>query len=256
LGGGSLYFSISPQKGCLNDLNSTLIGTYLNIRNSCTLLIKDLSKIQDQYRALESIGDKADYYYQRRFEFNSISKKSIRKSSLFIFLNKTGFNGMYRENSKGEFNIPFGKQLKPLICDKENLLKVSEVLKQIDITCGVYEESIKNAVAGDFIYFDPPYEPLNSTSSFTQYQAGGFTQEDQRKLSIAFKQLSERGCFVMMSNSTAKLIKELYAEFEINTVSVGRTINSAGAKRGKIQELVITNYTPTKGAYIKNKGLY
>lgn len=234
-------------------MNCSLIETYQDIRNRYTPLVKDLKKLQEEYFAINSIDNKEKYYYERRAEFNSIRKKSVRRSSLFIFLNKTGFNGMYRENSRGEYNIPFGKQVKPLICDIENLLRVSEVLKQIDITCDPYEKAIENAGAGDFIYLDPPYEPINATSSFTQYQAGGFTQDDQRKLRDTFQELSNRGCFVMMSNSTAGLIKELYADFIINKIFVGRTINSAGLKRGKVEELIITNYAPNKGVYLKTK---
>ena len=252
LGGGSLYFSISPQKGRLNDMNCTLIDTYIHIRDNCQLLTDDLERLQLEYFSIDSVVLKKDFYYQRREEFNATPKKDVRKSSLFVFLNKTGFNGMYRENSKGEYNIPFGKHNKPLICDKENLLIVSEVLKQIEISCGSYELAIKDAKAGDFVYLDPPYEPINPTSNFNQYLAGGFTKDDQRKVYKNFCELSDRGCYVMMSNSTADLIKDLYSKFTINKISVGRTISSATTKRGKIEELVVTNYKPNIGRYIKN----
>ena len=252
LGGGSLYFSISPQKGRLNDLNSTLISVYQTIRDDCALIIKDLLSLQSDYYALEGLEEKATYYYERRNEFNSIRTQIVRKASLFIFLNKTGFNGLYRENSKGEFNIPFGKHLKPLICDVENLNRVSEVLKEIDITNGHYYEAVSDAKAGDFVYLDPPYAPLNPTSSFTQYQAGGFLEDDQIQLRDVFLELTRRGCYVMMSNSTSPLIEKLYKGFYFNIISAARVINAQGTKRGKINEYIITNYDPNTGDYLRS----
>lgn len=250
LGGGSLYFSISPQHGRLNDMNSTLIYSYLTIRDNCESLIKDLVQLQIEYRSIDNLEDKGVFYYERRAEFNKTRNHTIRKASLFIFLNKTGFNGMYRENSKGEYNIPFGKQMNPTICDTSNLRQVSKVLRNIDITQGSYEEAIADAKPGDFIYLDPPYAPLNPTSKFTQYQAGGFHKEDQLKLRDICLELNERGCFIMLSNSTAPLITELYSEhFYLNKISVARAINSAGGGRGKIDEYLITNYSPHQVIY-------
>ncbi|NDD84379.1 Dam family site-specific DNA-(adenine-N6)-methyltransferase, partial [bacterium] len=140
LGGGALYFSISPQNGCLNDKNCVLIEAYLHIRDDLKKLIVDLKKIEKEYHSLLSLEEKSEYYYKQRAIFNSLKKQSLHRSSLFIFLNKTGYNGMYRENSRGEYNIPFGKRKQPVICDEINLELVSEVLKQIDVRCGSYEE--------------------------------------------------------------------------------------------------------------------
>jgi DNA adenine methylase len=255
LGGGALYFSISPQNGCLNDKNCVLIEAYLHIRDDLNKLILDLTKIEKEYYSLLTLEEKAEYYYEQRIEFNTLNKKSLHRSALFIFLNKTGYNGMYRENSMGGYNIPFGKRKQPIICDTDNLKLVSDVLRQIDIRCGSYDEALEDAVAGDFIYLDPPYEPINRTSNFTEYQAGGFVQDDQRKLAEVYRELSKKGCMVMMSNSTAKLIYELYSEFFINKITVSRGINATKSARGKIEELIITNYEPVKGAYLaKNSG--
>lgn len=251
LGGGALYFSISPQNGCLNDINHVLIEAYLHIRDQLNELITDLTLIQDHYYSLDNLDNKSEYYYEQRRVFNSLNEQSIHRTALFVFLNKTGYNGMYRENSSGGFNIPFGKRKNPIICDQENLTLVSAVLKQIDIKTGPYDEAVKNAVAGDFIYLDPPYEPLNGTSNFTEYQAGGFTQDDQRKLSNVFRELSEKGCLVMMSNSVADFVYELYVDFHINRITVSRGINSTKSSRGKIDELIITNYKPVQGKYMK-----
>jgi DNA adenine methylase len=251
LGGGALYFSISPQNGCLNDINCVLIEAYLHIRDDVNELISDLAKIQEHYYSLSSMEGKSDYYYEQRPVFNGLNIKSLHRSALFIFLNKTGFNGMYRENSSGGFNIPFGKRKQPIICDSENLKLVSDVLKQIDIKCGTYEEALKAAKASDFIYLDPPYEPINGTSNFTEYQAGGFLKDDQRKLSKVYRELSDKGCLVMMSNSTADLVYELYADFYINKITVSRGINASKSGRGKIEELIITNYNPNRGKYLE-----
>lgn len=246
-----MYFSISPQNGCLNDINCVLIEAYLHIRDHLNKLISDLANIQEQYYSLNSLEGKSDYYYKQRKSFNSLNKKSLHRSALFIFLNKTGYNGMYRENSSGGFNIPFGKRKQPIICDSENLKLVSKVLKQIDIKCGSYEQALKDAKAGDFIYLDPPYEPINGTSNFTEYQAGGFVKDDQRKLSKVYRELSAKGCLVMMSNSTADLVYELYADFYINKITVSRGISATNSGRGKIEELIITNYEPKRGKYLQ-----
>lgn len=238
----------------MNDKNCVLIEAYLHIRDDLEKLIVDLKKIEKQYLSLLTIEDKAQYYYDRRTDFKRMNKKTLHRSALFIFLNKTGFNGMYRENKNGEYNIPFGKHKHPIICDENNLRLVSEVLKQIDIKCGSYEEALINASEGDFIYLDPPYEPLNHTSSFTEYQAGGFKQDDQRKLAKLYRELTDRGCLVMMSNSTAKLIYELYKDFHVTKISVSRSINATKSKRGKIEELIITNYLPVKNLYLSKNG--
>jgi DNA adenine methylase len=242
LGGGAMYFTISPKKGRLNDLNQALVSTYMTVKNDCESLIKKLEKIQREYYALPSIEDKEHYYYDARSKYNKIKDPSINKSALFIFLNKTGFNGMYRENSKREYNIPFGKHNTPPICDANNLRNVSRDLRSIEITCDTYENALIGTKAGDLIYLDPPYAPISETSSFTQYQAGGFLKEDQLKLHDLFDKLSKKGCKVVMSNSNAPLIKELYKKHYISTIEVGRTINSKKNLRGKVKEVVITNF--------------
>jgi DNA adenine methylase len=244
LGGGALYFAISPQSGRLNDLNHVLIDTYIALRDNPDSLIKRLDKIQTMYYKLETIDAKRSFYLDKRDKFNMIKNNSVEKSALFIFLNKAGFNGMYRENRAGKYNIPFGNHVHPLISDKNNLRKVSDVLKNIDITCLNYEDALLGVSKNDLVYLDPPYYPLSSTSKFTEYQAGGFSVNDQIKLRDVFKELSDKGCFVMMSNSACKEVRELYSEFNIFEVDVARSINSKAVKRGKIKEYVITNYLP------------
>jgi DNA adenine methylase len=244
LGSAALYFAVSPRKGRLNDLNKALIQTYKVVRESVESLIVELTKIQDEYFLLTNIESKKDYYLKRREEFNSISTfSSVRRSALFIFLNKTGFNGMYRENKSGQYNIPFGKHDHPLICDESNLRLVSSDLSEIDLTSTSYEEAIRDVKPKDLVYLDPPYYPLTNTSNFTEYQAGGFTVEDQAKLRDVFQELDKKGCYVVMSNSACEEIDELYADFNINRIQVARAINSKTNMRGKIDEVIITNFS-------------
>ena len=243
LGSAALYFAVSPRKGRLNDLNSALIDTYKVVRDDVESLIIELTKVQSEYYGLANIDFKREYYLDRRAEFNTISMpSSTRKSALFIFLNKTGFNGMYRENKSGQYNIPFGKHNNPLICDAINLRTVSSDLHEIDLTSTSYKEAIKNAKSGDLVYLDPPYYPLTGTSKFTEYQAGGFTVDDQVELSGIFRELNTKGCYVVMSNSSCKEVRQLYSDFSISEIDVARAINSKVGKRGKVKELVIKNF--------------
>ena len=242
LGGGALFFTMNDKRAHVNDMNEVLIQAYINIQMNVELLVKKLNSIQSEYMSLTGLEAKKVYFLEKRTEYNSLKNNDFSKTAYLIFLNKTCFNGMYRENSKGGYNVPFGKQEKPNICDESNLQSVSKALQHTTISNGSYLSAIKNAKMGDFIYLDPPYHPINSTSSFTAYQAGGFTAEDQEKLRDTFVDLSERGCKVMVSNSNASLIKELYKKYNTYEIQAARSINSAASGRGKITELIITSY--------------
>lgn len=242
VGGGAVFFALNPPTAHINDLNLVLITLYTFIRDDVNRVIGSLEKLEKQYHALASLEDKKELYLSKRGEFNELDNGSFEKAVLLVFLNKTCFNGMYRENSKGGFNVPFGKHEKPTICDRENLLLVHDKLEHTTITHSSYEVLTAQAKKGDFIYFDPPYHPLNTTSSFTSYQAGGFSADDQTKLRDEFKRLSDLGCKVMLSNSDAPLINELYKDFNINKIYAARAINSKGDGRGKILEVLVTNY--------------
>jgi DNA adenine methylase len=198
--------------------------------------------MESQYKELASIEAQQLYYYEVRSRYNSFSNSDLEKSLLLIFLNKTCFNGLYRENSKGGFNVPFGKYANPTICNESNLRLVANKLKDANISCGSFETAITEATNGDFIYFDPPYYPINTTSSFTSYHADGFNEKHQVLLKEVFKSLSDKNCKVMLSNSDTPFINELYAEFNIHKVYAGRAINSVASKRGMITEVVVTNY--------------
>lgn len=234
VGGGAVFFDLLPKHAELSDTNRELVMTYNVIKDNVDGLIKSLKK---------HIYNKEYYLGVRAQDINELS--DIDVASRFIFLNRTGFNGMYRVNKSGQFNVPFGRYKNPLICDENNLRKVSEALQGITITHRDYKDVLELAKIGDFIYFDPPYYPLNPTSSFTAYTAKGFFEKEQIELRDTFVKLHERGCFVMLSNSDTPFINELYSELEgvsINKIIAGRAINSKVSKRGKINEVLVTNY--------------
>lgn len=244
LGGGAFYFALpGVHKAYLNDINQHLISANIHIRDDLETVIKNLKKLEKIYHDLEEEEQKV-YYLERRDEYNVLKDSSVKKTALLIFLNKTCFNGMYRENSKGGFNVPFGKHRAPKICDEANLQLVSRKLKNAEFSSGSYADVVKAAKKGDFIYFDPPYFPLNPTSSFTGYHADGFNKSDQQRLKDTFVALDKKGCYVMMSNSASEEIREFYKEYQPREILAARFINSIGSKRGKITELVILNYRP------------
>jgi DNA adenine methylase len=234
VGGGAVFFDLLPEEGSLSDLNKELVVTYNVIKNDLEKLITSLKKHKT---------DK-DYFLEVRAQDpNKLSDVAV--ASRFIFLNRTCFNGMYRVNSKGGFNVPFGKYTNPLICDEDNLRKVSKALQNIDIKHQDYKEVLKKAKRGDFIYFDPPYYPLSKTASFTSYTAESFLDKEQTELRDTLVELHKRGCFVMLSNSDTPFINKIYSGIKgvrINKVQAGRAINSNGSGRGKITEVLITNY--------------
>jgi len=245
IGGGAVFYEVIQNNNLefswINDVNKKLVITYQQIKNKPNKLISILEKIEKDYKK-KTEDERKNFFYSIRDEYNKGGLDDLDITTYLIFLNKTCFNGMYRENSKGEYNVPFGDQKNPTICDKENLLAVSECLKNTKITNLSFEESVKDCKKGDFIYFDPPYYPINGTSKFTSYSKDNFGQNEQIKLRDTFKQLSDKGCFVMLSNSNTEFIKDSYKDFKINEIYAARSINSKGDGRGKIKEVVITNY--------------
>src|SRR5699024_7630143 len=172
----------------------------------------------------------------------SLGDGNIQRTAYLIFLNKTCFNGMYRVNSKGEFNVPHGRYKNPTILDNENIYAVCEALQNVKLTSLDFKHALKQAQKGDFIYFDPPYDPLNETSNFTSYSKYDFGRDDQVRLKETFEKLNQKGCKLMLSNSNTKFINKLYKNYQIQTVKAARSINAKGNKRGKIKEVLVTNY--------------
>lgn len=242
VGGGALFFYCMPAKAFINDINKTLMGAYKNVRDNPEQLIDCLSKMQKNYYS-NGKETRKQVYYEARHKFNTINNpEKVEKSCLLIFLNKTCYNGMYRENSQGEFNVPFGDYKQPLICDERTILSDSKVLQQTNITSTSFEDAVSTAQEEDFVYFDPPYYPLTKTANFTDYSEFGFEENDQIKLKELFDDLTKRGSFVMLSNSNAPFIKELYRDYRQEKVLANRAINCKADGRGKIEELVILNY--------------
>lgn len=236
VGGGAVFFDLLPKNAVLSDMNNELVTTYNVIKNNVEELIKSLKK------------HKITKEYFLTIRAKDIAKLSdIEIASRFIYLNRTCFNGLYRVNKSGGFNVPFGQNKNPLICDEVNLRRISKALKNVTIKHQDYKEVLQKAKKGDFIYFDPPYYPMSKTASFTSYTKDAFLDKEQIELRDVFVELDKRGCFVMLSNSDAPFINKIYGEIKnkkiwINKVEAGRAINSKGSGRGKILEVVITNY--------------
>lgn len=244
VGSGAVFFYIKqnfdPESCMISDNNLDLINLYKTVKENVNELIEKLRQYKSEHHK-----DPENYYYDQRNLFNT-TNDTFEKSSLFIYLNKTCFNGLYRVNSKGEFNVPFGKYKNPSIVQEKKLLKASELLKDVIIKHMDFENIIQYAKKGDFVYFDPPYYPLNQTSSFTSYHKKGFLKPEQKRLAYVFKELDKVGCFLMESNSDTNLIHDLYEEYEedglLHYVKAKRMINSKASGRGAINEVVIKNY--------------
>ncbi|MBA7531820.1 Modification methylase DpnIIA [subsurface metagenome] len=235
VGGGAIFFYLLPETAILIDVNKELINTYNIIKNNVSELIKSLKNHKNE----------KDYYYEVRSkdrnpeEYNKLS--DVNKASRTIYLNRCCFNGLYRVNSKGQFNVPFGTYRNPKFCDEENLVSIHKALKNVLLINDSFEKCLDFAEKDDFIYFDPPYVPISRSANFTSYTKGDFGKEDQIRLFDVYKNLDERGCKVMLSNSYSDFILDLYKEYQINILYAKRAINSDGSKRGKIKEVLITN---------------
>ena len=256
VGGGAVLFDILSKykldEVYISDKNLELINTYKSIRDNVDILIKSLKEMEEQYIPLDTENRK-DYYYKKREEYNSLKINSevnnIEKAVLFIFLNKTCFNGLYRVNKKGEFNVPMGAYKKPKICDEENLKNVSLTLRNVKIVYADYKESEKFIDDKTFVYIDPPYRPLNITSSFTSYTENDFNDKEQIELAEYINVLNKKGAKIVISNSDPKnndiddnFFDKLYKNYNINRVKATRMLNSNASLRGAINELLITNY--------------
>lgn len=237
IGAGAVLFDIQPKKAVINDINIELVNVYEMIKNHADELIEDLRKHEN---------DK-DYFYEirdldRKPEYKNLSP--IERASRIIYLNKTCFNGLFRVNSQGQFNVPFGKYKNPQIVNEVVVRAVHNYLSSNDVQImnEDFEVAVENAKKGDFVYFDPPYDPVSDTSSFTGYSLDGFNKDDQRRLKYLFVELDKKGVNVMLSNSATDFIKELYEGFNIQIVSASRNINSKASGRGKIDEVLVMNY--------------
>ncbi len=234
VGGGAFFFAQRPQRALLCDVNGKLVRTYQAIR-------EDVEGVLEALEPLAAVHTK-EKFYERRSEYNTGRHSNAEHAALFIYLNRTCFNGLHRVNRKGEFNVPFGRYTNPKISDPVGLRAASAALRRSTIVRDGFEGLLRRAKPGDFVYLDPPYEPVSETASFTSYATGGFSQDDQRRLRDVFAELDRRGCKLMLSNSDVPFIRGLYAKWNIDVVYAGRAINSNGSKRGKVPEVVVRNY--------------
>lgn len=237
IGGGAVLFELQPSKAIINDYNAELINLYLCIKNNLEELLKDLKKHENT----------PEYFYEirgldRKEDFSQLS--AVKRASRVIYLNKTCYNGLYRVNSSGEFNAPFGKYKNPNIVNEDTLRAVSIFLNEhkVEILCGDFEDAVKKLKKGDFVYFDPPYDPVSKSANFTGYVEGGFGSRDQKRLRDVCKKLDNKGVQFMVSNSDTEFIRELYEGFHFIEVKAKRSINSDSRKRGAVNELLIKNY--------------
>lgn len=231
LGGGALFFSLLPRKAVLNDKNEELMNGYMVIQSQVEALIQSIKG---------HVNSKKHYYKVR--EVDPVSLNPVERAARFIYLNKTCYNGLWRVNKEGKFNVPFGRYKNPLICDEENLRLVAAALKDVTLLCQDFECALESARAGDFVYFDPPYYPLSDTACFTMYVEAGFGPSEQERLARVFERLSRMGVFVMLSNSDTEYIRDLYRGFRIEVVQAPRAINCRKDRRGPVSELIIRNY--------------
>lgn len=257
VGGGALLFELLNtyefEKIFINDMNVGLISCYKNIKKNADALISKLSKIQSDYYKLKTLEEKAELYYELRNKYNLLldnKEDNIDLATYFIALNKTGFNGMYRVNTKGRFNVPFGKHKEPTICAVDNILRIQSKLKYTTINRGDYKECEDFVDNKTFAYFDPPYRPLSQTASFTAYTHDKFDDSEQIELANFSKHLSkDLGVKVMLSNSDPKnqnkkdnFFDDLYSWANVQRVNATRMVNSNAQKRGKISEVLIRSY--------------
>lgn len=256
VGGGAILLDVLQKyeikKAYAYDTNQDLVNAYNVIKTNVDDLIKKLKKYEDEYIGLD-MESRKEYYYDVRSEYNSseikTGKLSVKRASEFIFLNRTCFNGLYRVNQSGDFNVPMGKYKNPTICDEENLRSLSELLQNVEIIYGDYHDTLELVDDNTFVYFDPPYRPLNITSGFTSYTKEDFNDENQKQLASYYKKLDSMDAKLMLSNSNPKNVNEedtffddIYQGFNINELQANRMINSNATKRGKISELLILNY--------------
>lgn len=231
LGGGALFFGLRPKKARLSDVNAELVDCYTAVRDDVDSLIAELKR--HRY-------EKDHFYRVRALDPRSLSLPA--RAARTIFLNKTAFNGLYRVNSSGQFNVPFGRHRDPQFCDEDNLRACCRALRKVELIVADFTDVLKKSNEGDFVYFDPPYVPVSKTAYFTAYAPGGFGWPDQQRLAAVFVELDRMGVQVMLSNSDVPALRKLYAGYRLDRVAAARAINSKVEGRGKIAELVVRNY--------------
>ena len=240
LGGGALYFALRPKRALLSDINRDLIDAYGAVRDELELLTAALRKLEQDHSM--------NAYYAARAQYNAgVAQPRAERAALFIYLNKSCFNGLYRVNRHGAFNVPCGRRARLRLVDEPAIEKTSRALHRATVRCSSFEAIAEDIGAGDFVYFDPPYAPLSPTASFTAYTRQGFSRERQMQLRDVYGELDRRGARLMLSNSDVPLIRELYRDYVVDVVQAPRVISCDGNGRGAVRELVIRNYKIGRG---------
>ncbi|OPL12087.1 MAG: hypothetical protein AVO34_01620 [Firmicutes bacterium ML8_F2] len=238
LGGGAMFFYLQPKKAVLSDNNTELIRSYEGVRDNTEEVIKILKELKSKHS--EELYTKVRNLDREISIFHKLNNAEI--AARMIYLNQTCFNGLYRVNQKSQFNVPIGSSLNRLICDEHTLRNASKVLKKITIEETDFNTSVNNAQKGDFIYFDPPYYPVSVYSDFTRYTKEKFYKEDQIRLKNEIDRLNKIGCKIMLSNSDCEFVRDLYTDYNLHKVYSNRSLNCKKDQRGKVSELLITNY--------------
>ena len=252
LGGGAILFALQPQVAFVSDINAGLVNLYSQVKHSPNQVKIELKKFESDYNQLQP-DEQLAYFLRVRSVFNQktnevfANRQGTLGAATFIFLNKAGFNGMYRENAAGEFNIPFGKRVSISLFDETNVESVSRMLERVDIREQPYSDTVQNALPGDLVYFDPPYAPLTKTSSFEGYNSsnlGGFNQEELRNI---VNELTEKRVFCLVSNSSAQIIEELYQGYRMEPLQASRAISASAQGRKSVKEYLIDNFEQVLG---------
>lgn len=253
VGGGAMLFYMlqthsNIQSAIINDINPDLTTCYKVVRDNPSALVDSLQQVQKEYYALQTEESKKQFFLLMRDEFNTKALDPIRNTTLFFFLNRTCFNGLYRVNKSGFFNVPFGKYETPMICDPVTIYADSELLQNVEILTGDYQQTLSKAYGNTLFYFDPPYRPLSNTSSFNDYAKEAFNDLAQERLKLFCDRVSEAGYKFMLSNSDCKdmYFDDLYLQYVIDRVWASRSVNANPSKRGKLREILVHNYTETK----------
>jgi DNA adenine methylase len=240
LGGAALFLAVAPEDAVLGDTNAELINTYRAVA-------RDADGVASMLELHRRAHARDKYYYEVRDMWNegAWSDDEGARAAAFIYLNKTGFNGLWRVNRDGEFNVPRGDYKDPSVYDLEALRAAAKAFAKADLRVSPYDKTTASAAAHDFVYFDPPYDPASKTSNFTSYTKDAFGKDQQRQLAEHARELRKRGTHVMLSNNDTPFVRSLYEDFCIDTVQCGRSVNSKGDKRGKVDEVIITSYART-----------
>ncbi len=229
LGGGAVFFAVKPRRGTVNDVNQRLVNFYRVVRDEPTSLIAEVSKYPYE----------KDTYYALRDRFNGGELSPAEDAAILLYLNKTGYNGLYRVNSRGVFNVPFGTYNRPKIVSEDDVYAASKALRRVDLRCEDFSYLLDDAREGDLVYLDPPYEPLSRTSNFNTYSPNGFPWSEQERLAGVVRELDRRGILFTLSNSEP--VKRLYKGFRVSVVHANRSINTKTSGRGPVREIIVTN---------------